>query len=108
MLFAYVDILTTVPLDIFIKSITKKIPFDEIRYYFVRLDPYFLDEQIILNLLKYLPSQEEAKKITAYNDAPLEQVEKLGIPEKFCLQVRRVWESAGWKDGSSSQVLDIM
>lgn len=79
--------MTSFLLDIFIKSIIKKIPFEEIRYYFIRLDPYFLDEQIILNLLKYLPSEEEKKKISMYNDAPLEDVEKLGIPEKFCLQV---------------------
>jgi hypothetical protein len=38
-------------------------------------------------LLKYLPSEEETKKISMYNDAPLEDVDKLGIPEKFCLQV---------------------
>lgn len=66
----------------------KKIPFEDIRYSFLQLDAYFLDEQIILNLLKYLPSNEEKTKLQAFELAPLEEVEKLGVPEKFCLQVR--------------------
>jgi hypothetical protein len=74
--------------DIFIKNIIKKIPFDEIRFSFLRLDPCFLDEQIILNLLKYLPTPDEAEKLKPFEDAPLEDVEKLGMPEKFCLQVK--------------------
>lgn len=65
----------------------KKIPFDDIRYSFLQLDAYFLDEQIILNLLKYLPSTEERTKLLEYELAPLEAYEKLGVPEKFCLQV---------------------
>ncbi len=76
--------------DIFIKNIVKKIPFDEIRFYFLRLDPYFLDEQIILNLLKYLPTPEEVDKLKPFEEAPLEEIEKLGIPEKFCLQVSNI------------------
>jgi hypothetical protein len=67
---------------------TKKIPFDDIRYSFLQLDDYFLDEQIILNLLKYLPSEDEVLKLKAYESASPEEVERLGIPEKFCLQVR--------------------
>lgn len=74
-------------IDIFIKSIIKKIPFDEIRYYFFQLDSYFMDEQIILNMLKYLPSEKELKKLTEYQYALSEDIEKLGIPEKFCLQM---------------------
>lgn len=66
---------------------TKKIPFDDIRYSFLQLDAYFLDEQIILNLLKYLPSEDEAQKLQAYELASLEEVERLGVPEKFCLHV---------------------
>jgi hypothetical protein len=65
----------------------KKIPFDDIRYSFLQLDAYFLDEQIILNLLKYLPSKDEMEKLQVYELASLEDVEKLGTPEKFCLQV---------------------
>lgn len=76
-------------IDIFIKNMTKKIPFDDIRYSFLQLDAYFLDEQIILNLLKYLPSKDEMEKLQAYELASLEEVEKLGIPEKFCLQVNK-------------------
>ncbi|OBZ82301.1 Disheveled-associated activator of morphogenesis 1 [Choanephora cucurbitarum] len=77
-------------LNILIKNIIKKIPFDEIRYYFLQLDSYFMDEQIILNLLKYLPTEDEATKLSAYHDAPLEEVERLGVPEKFCLQMIKI------------------
>ena len=69
----------------------KKIPFDDIRYSFLQMDAYFLDEQIILNLLKYLPSEDETKKLQAYELSCMEQaepIEQLGVPEKFCLQVK--------------------
>lgn len=68
----------------------KKIPFDDIRYSFLQMDAYFLDEQIILNLLKYLPSDDEKAKLHTYELASLEEVERLGIPEKFCLQVMKI------------------
>lgn len=68
----------------------KKIPFDDIRYSFLQLDAYFLDEQIILNLLKYLPSEEEKAKLQEFELASLDEVERLGVPEKFCLQVKLV------------------
>lgn len=74
-------------IDIFIKNMIKKIPFEDIRYSFLQMDAYFLDEQIILNLLKYLPSDDEKAKLQTYELASLEEVERLGIPEKFCLQV---------------------
>lgn len=61
-------------------------PFEDIRYSFLQLEPYFLDEQIILNLLKFLPTEEEKKKLSAYQE--LEEIEKLGIPEQFCIQVQ--------------------
>jgi PHP family Zn ribbon phosphoesterase len=49
-----------------------------------------MDEQIILNMLKYLPSKEEVKKLSEYQSAPSEDIEKLGVPEKFCLQMMEI------------------
>jgi hypothetical protein len=51
------------------------------------MDPFFQDEQIILNFLKYLPTKDEIEKLSKYDDAPLEDADKLGEPEKLCLQV---------------------
>jgi hypothetical protein len=49
------------------------------------MDPYFQDEQIILNMLKYLPTKEEVAELEKHNSIIVN--DKLGEPEKFCLQV---------------------
>ncbi|KAI8972343.1 hypothetical protein BDB01DRAFT_810325 [Pilobolus umbonatus] len=84
------DVRKAYNLNIFLKSITKKIPFEDSCYRFLSLDPFFLDEQVILNLIKYLPTEEERQQLARFDHASLEDIERLGVPEKFCLQMMKV------------------
>lgn len=74
-------------IDIFITSMTKKVPFESIRPGLLNMDSYFDDEQILSNLLKFLPTPEETGKLATYTNASPGELLDLSPPDKFCLEV---------------------
>ncbi|SAM01118.1 hypothetical protein [Absidia glauca] len=77
-------------LNIFITSMTKKIPFESIRPGLLHMDNYFDDEQILSNLLKFLPTPEETGKLATYTNASPGELLDLSPPDKFCLEMMKI------------------
>lgn len=74
-------------IDIYITSITKKIPFQDISKGIMNMNPLFDEEQVVLNLQRFLPGTEEIAKLVPYKTAPAEVLQQLSLPDKFCLEV---------------------
>ena len=75
-------------LDIFITSITRKVPFNEIVPRIKAMDSYFDDEQVLTNLIKFAPTAEEMGKLAPYakSESKQERLE-LSIPDQFCIEM---------------------
>lgn len=52
------------------------------------MDPYFDDEQILLNLLKFAPTKDEQNKLTPYMECDPADLHGLSLPDQFGLQVQ--------------------
>lgn len=79
-------------LDIFLTGISKKIPFHEIKPRILSMDPYFDDEQILSNLLKFAPTKDEQNKLTPYMECDPTDLHGLSLPDQFGLQVKFIWQ----------------
>ncbi|KAI9020716.1 hypothetical protein CLU79DRAFT_755176 [Phycomyces nitens] len=77
-------------LNIFVTSVCKKIAFGEIRQRLISMDFYFEDEQVLSNLLRFLPTPEETGKLAPYVTAPLAELIDLSPPDKFCLEMMKI------------------
>ena len=51
------------------------------------MNPLFDEEQVVLNLQRFLPGTEEIAKLVPYKTAPAEVLQQLSLPDKFCLEV---------------------
>ena len=72
-------------LDIFITSIARKIPFNDIVPRIKYMDAVFDDEQILNNLIRFAPTTEEMEKLKPYVES--EKRFELTIPDQFCVQL---------------------
>ncbi|KAI8139173.1 formin homology 2 domain-containing protein [Fennellomyces sp. T-0311] len=75
-------------LNIFITSITRKVPFNDIAPRIKGMDSYFDDEQVLTNLIKFAPTAEEMGKLAQYakSESKQERLE-LSVPDQFCIEM---------------------
>lgn len=74
-------------LDIFIGSLIKQIPFNQIKSRLLAMDPIFDDDQLLTNLIRFEPSDKEREALQNYINNPANQQSALSIPDQFCLEV---------------------
>ena len=87
-MFVLISYISRTPIDIFITSITRKVPFNDIATRIKGMDPSFDDEQILSNLIKYAPTAEEMGKLSPYvSSESKHDRQDLSLPDQFCLEV---------------------
>ncbi|KAI8336356.1 hypothetical protein BC941DRAFT_428994 [Chlamydoabsidia padenii] len=77
-------------LNIFMTSLGKRLPLDQLQSKVLEMDDSLNDEEILKALAKFAPTKDEIKKLTPYLDAPSEQVQVLSSPDQFCLQMMAI------------------
>jgi hypothetical protein len=75
-------------LDIFIGSLVKQVPFDQIKSKLLCMDAIFDDEQLLANLIRFEPSEKEKQDLLKHRSDPKEKQQELSVPDRFCLDVR--------------------
>jgi hypothetical protein len=81
-------VLTYDVVDIFMTSLGKRLPLDQIHSRVLEMDDSLDDEELLKALAKFAPTKEEVKKLTPYLDGSSDQVQALSSPDQFCLQVK--------------------
>jgi hypothetical protein len=75
--------------DIFIGSLVKQIPFDQLKTRLLAMDHVFDDEQLLTNLMRYEASDKEKQDLKNYVNNPDNDQKALLEPDKFCLEVSK-------------------
>ncbi|KAJ2964866.1 hypothetical protein NQZ79_g408 [Umbelopsis isabellina] len=88
--FQIIDSKKAYNLNIFIGSLVKQVPFDQIKSKLLSMDSIFDDEQLLANLIRFEPSEKEKQDLLKHQNDSNTKQQELSIPDRFCLDMSSI------------------